>query len=102
MADAMFSLAVTLEIVWHVVGWGLAIVLGAVLAWELVASRQRAKAVRNIQDWLSKSHTSNRSRPDASSQAPDGSQRRIRTSSAGSPRPRFIARDSESVPLSVR
>jgi len=71
MADAMFSLAVTLEVVWHIVGWGLALVLGAVLAWELVASRQRAKAVRNIQDWLSKSHTSNRSRPDASSQAPE-------------------------------
>jgi hypothetical protein len=34
----------------------LAIVLGTLLAWELVASRQRAKAEQNIQDWWSKLH----------------------------------------------
>jgi hypothetical protein len=68
MADSMFSLAGTLEVVWHIVGWGLAIVVGALWAWVLVASRQRAKAMRNLQDCLSKSPTSNLSRPDASSQ----------------------------------
>ena len=46
-----------------------AVVLGALWAWELVASRQRAKAMRNVQDWSLSSHTSNLSRPDASSQA---------------------------------
>jgi hypothetical protein len=55
-ANAMTSLAGTLELVWHIEGWGLAIVLGTLLAWELVASRQRAKADQNFQDWSSKSH----------------------------------------------
>ena len=67
----MTSLAGTLELVWHIEGWGLAIVLGTLLAWELVASRQRAKAMRNVQDWPLSSHTSNLSRPDASSLAPE-------------------------------
>jgi len=44
----MTSLAGTLELVWHIEGWGLAIVLGTLLAWELVASRQRAKADQNF------------------------------------------------------
>jgi hypothetical protein len=52
----MTSLAGTLELVWHIEGWGLAIVLGALWAWELVASWQRAKADQNLQDWSSKSH----------------------------------------------
>jgi len=52
----MTSLAGTLELVWHIEGWGLAIVLGALWAWELGASRQPAKADQNLQDWSSKSH----------------------------------------------
>jgi hypothetical protein len=71
MADSTFSLAGTLEVVWHIVGWGLAIVLGALWAWELVASWQRAKAKQNLQDWSSKSHPSNRSRLDAFSLPPE-------------------------------
>jgi hypothetical protein len=71
MANAMISLAGTLEVVWHIVGWGLAVVPGTLLAWELVASRQRAKAEQNLQDWPSKSHTSNLSRLDAFHLAPE-------------------------------
>ncbi len=71
MPNTMISLVGTLEVVWHIVGWGLAVVLGTLWAWELVASRQRAKATRNVQDWSSSSHTSNLSRPDASSLAPE-------------------------------
>ena len=67
MANTMISLVGTLEVVWHVVGWGLAVVLGTLWAWELVASRQHAKAMRNVQDRSLSSHTSNLSRPDAAS-----------------------------------
>jgi hypothetical protein len=71
MANTMVSLVGTLEVVWHIVGWGLAVALGTLWAWELVASRQRAKAMRNVQDWPLSSHTSNLSRPDTSSLAPE-------------------------------
>jgi hypothetical protein len=71
MPNTMISLVSTLEVVWHIAGWGLAVVLGTLWAWELVASRQRAKAMRNVQDWSLSSHTSNLSRPDASSLAPE-------------------------------
>ena len=77
MANAMLSLVGTLEVVWHIVGWGLAVVLGTLWAWELVASRQRAKALQNLQEvqnpqaWPSKRPTSNLSRPDAYSYAPE-------------------------------
>jgi hypothetical protein len=70
MSNTM-SLVSTLEVVWHMVGWGLAVVLGTLWAWELVASRQRAKTMRNVQDWSLSSHASNPSRPDASSTAPE-------------------------------
>jgi hypothetical protein len=71
MPNTMISLAGTLEVVWHIVGWGLAVFLGTLWAWELVASRQRSKATRNVQDWSLSSHTSNLSRPDASSVVPE-------------------------------
>jgi hypothetical protein len=71
MGNLMMSLAGTLEVVGHIVGWGLAIVLGALLAWELVAVRKRAKAEQNLKDGSSKRHTSNLSRLDAFPQAPE-------------------------------
>ncbi len=71
MANTMISLVGTLEVVWHIVGWGLAVILGALLAWELLASRQRAKAMRNLQACSLKSPTSNLGRLDSSSQAPE-------------------------------
>ena len=71
MPNTMISLVSTLEVVWHIAGWGLAVVLATLWAWELVASRHRAKAMRNAQDWSLGSHTSNPSRPDASSLAPE-------------------------------
>lgn len=71
MPNTMISLVGTLEVVWHIVGWGLAVVLGTLWAWELLASRQRAKAMRNVQDCPLSSHTSNLSRPDSSSVAPE-------------------------------
>jgi hypothetical protein len=54
VANSMFSLAGILEVVWHIVGCGLAIVLWAAWAWELVVNWQRAKAMRNPQDSASK------------------------------------------------
>lgn len=69
MADSMIPLAGILQVVWHVGGWGLAILLGALWAWELVASWQRAKAEQNFRDWSSKSHTSDLSRLDTFSPA---------------------------------
>ena len=77
MANTMLSLVGTLEVVWHIVGRGLAVVLGTLWAWELVASRKRAKALQNLQEvqdlqaWPSKRPTSNLSRPGASSMAPE-------------------------------
>jgi hypothetical protein len=44
MANSMMPLAGTQEVVWHTLGWGLAIFMGTLLAWELVPSRQRAMA----------------------------------------------------------
>jgi hypothetical protein len=70
MANAMISPAGTLEAVWHIVGWGLGIILGTLWAWELVATRQRAKAGHAFQDSSSKS-TSNLSRLDDFSLAPE-------------------------------
>jgi len=71
MPDLMIPLAGTLEVAWHFGGWGLAIVLGALWVWELVASRRSAKAAQNLQDWSSRNHSSNLTRRDTFSPAPE-------------------------------
>jgi hypothetical protein len=67
----MFSLVGTLEVVGHALGWGLATILGTLWFWILVVSWQHTKAEEILQEGRSKSHTSNLSRPDASSLAPE-------------------------------
>jgi len=71
MANSTFSLAGTLEIIWHTLGWGISIVFGALWSWILIATRQRAKAEQSLQAWSSKSHTLNLSRLDAPSLPPE-------------------------------
>jgi ABC-type uncharacterized transport system fused permease/ATPase subunit len=73
MDNSIFSLAGTLGGVWHILAWVLAIVLGTLWSWTLIASWQQAKSGQILQDWLSRSQTSNLRRPDASSltQEPD-------------------------------
>ena len=67
----MFSLAGTLEVVWHALGWGLAIIPGTLWFWILVVSWQHTKPEEIFQEGRSKSRGSNLSRPDASSLAPE-------------------------------
>lgn len=71
MTYSMIPLAGTLEVVWHIVGRGLAIGLGTLWSWVLIVSRQRAKAEQILHDWSLKRHTSNLSRPYASSLTPE-------------------------------
>jgi hypothetical protein len=54
MADLMIPVADTLAVLWHIGVWGLAIILAVLWTWELSASRQQAKAERNLQDWSKK------------------------------------------------
>jgi cytoskeletal protein RodZ len=67
----MFSLVGTLEVVWHALGWGLAIIPGTLWFWILVVSWQHTKPEEIFQEGRSKSQASNLSHPDASSLAPE-------------------------------
>jgi hypothetical protein len=87
MAKSMFSLAGTLEVVWHTLGWGIPIVLGALWSWILIATRQRAKAEQNLQDWSLKSHPSNLSRLDAPSLPPEPAAKTNSAILSSTPRP---------------
>lgn len=51
MADLIVPVASTLAALWHIGVWGLAIILAALWAWELSASRRQAKAEQNLRDW---------------------------------------------------
>jgi hypothetical protein len=66
MADSMIPLISTLQTIWHIGAWGLAIVLAVLWVWELSASWQHAKAEKGLQDWSSQASTSNLSRLDVS------------------------------------
>jgi hypothetical protein len=87
MAKSMFSLAGTLEVVWHTLGWGIPIVFGALWSWILIATRQRAKAEQNLQDWSLKSRTSKLSRLNAPSLPPEPAAKTNSAILSSTPRP---------------
>jgi hypothetical protein len=59
MADSIIPLGSTLQAIWHIGAWGLAITLAVLWAWELSASRRHAKAERNLREWSSETSSSN-------------------------------------------
>ena len=67
MADMLSSTTNVLATLWHFGACGFSFILATLLAWELVASRRKAKAEVNLQDWSSGVSASNWDRYEGSS-----------------------------------
>lgn len=76
MADFTIPFVNSVQAIWHVGAWGLTIIVAALWAWELKASRRQAKTETNVQEWSVETYLANSRRyEEASAELPSLAER---------------------------